>query len=389
MTNGRVVLSRIIAVNWYGFRQIVDLDGAIVVAGAFGTGKSALLDLMQYVMLGGQRWRQNRSAAGHRKSRDLVSYCLCDTNTERNNQTHYVRNSGVTFAALEFTWPGKNEPRRETWGARIEFASPTAEPKITWFYLASRLDWSGLAPDGKSVLEDEAFRTSVRRNFEGAVFNRAVDYLEEMAAPRHLHFDRTQMNKTMPKAIAFEPEESFERFIRDFLLEPNPVDVNQVRQSLAAHKEMQARLARLNDETDFLRRIGALDETYIKAKCEAAIFAHAKIVLERDEAAETLTQAEARLARENDKYAVDLSDLEKATVDLAQVTALLNEVRLEAGRDVQFVELERLERQKKELNASIANLRKAKQIAGKAPQRSGNALGELATTWRESRAQWS
>ena len=55
-----------------------------------------------------------------------------------------------------------------------------------------------------------------------------------MAAPRHLHFDRTQMNKTMPKAIAFEPEESFEGFIHDFLLEPNPVDVKQVRQSLAA-----------------------------------------------------------------------------------------------------------------------------------------------------------
>jgi hypothetical protein len=178
----------------------------------------------------------------------------------------------------------------------------------------------------------------------------------------------------MPKAIAFEPEQSFERFIHDFLLEPNPVEVKQVRQSLAAHKEMQARLARLNDEIDFLRRIAALDEAYIKAKCDATTYAHAKVILERDEAAETLAQVEARLARENEKYTVDLSDLEKATADLAQVTALLNEVRLEAGRDAQFVQLERVERQKKELNASIANLREAKQTAAK-------RLKDRATHW--------
>lgn len=374
MTEGRVALSRILAIHWYGFRQIIDLNGATVVAGAFGTGKSALLDLVQYVMLGGQRWRPNRSAAGHRKSRDLVSYCLCDTNTERDNQTHYVRASGVTVAALEFTWPGKVEPRRETWGVRVEFPSPTAEPKLTWFFVPSRLAWNDLAPDGKVMLDDEAFRTSVRRDFDGAIFNRAIDYLDEMAAPRHLHFDRMQMNKTMPKAIAFEPEESFEKFIREFLLEPNPVDVKEVRQSLGAHKEMQARLARLNDEADFLRRIAEKDQAYAAAQRDAALCAHGKVVLEREEAAETLSAAEARLARENEKHASELAGLEKATTDLQQVTALLNEVRLEAGRDTGFGELDRLERQKKKLISTITSLREAKQSAAK-------RLNDLATHW--------
>jgi hypothetical protein len=87
---------------------------------------------------------------------------------------------------------------------RVQFDSSTADPKLTWFFVPDRLNWIDIAPNGKSMLDDDAFRTLVRRDFDGAVFSRAVDYLDEMATPRHLHFDRLQMNKTMPKAIAFE-----------------------------------------------------------------------------------------------------------------------------------------------------------------------------------------
>ena len=55
-----ICLTRIIGVNWYGFRQIFDVSNHTLVAGAFGCGKSALLDLIQYVMLG-EEWRPNRS----------------------------------------------------------------------------------------------------------------------------------------------------------------------------------------------------------------------------------------------------------------------------------------------------------------------------------------
>jgi hypothetical protein len=59
----RISLTRIIALNWYGFRQIIDLDENILISGAFVTGKSALLDLIQYVLLG-EHWRANRAASG-------------------------------------------------------------------------------------------------------------------------------------------------------------------------------------------------------------------------------------------------------------------------------------------------------------------------------------
>ena len=57
----RISLTRIIAINWYGFRQIFDVDESVLISGAFGTGKSALLDLMQY--------RAARRALAHKPRR--------------------------------------------------------------------------------------------------------------------------------------------------------------------------------------------------------------------------------------------------------------------------------------------------------------------------------
>ena len=73
MNSQRISLTRIIAVNWYGFRQIVDISNHTLISGAFGSGKSALLDLIQYVLLG-EDWRPNRAASGAARCRTLVSY---------------------------------------------------------------------------------------------------------------------------------------------------------------------------------------------------------------------------------------------------------------------------------------------------------------------------
>ena len=135
MSGQHISLSRILAVNWYGFRQVLDLSKHTLIAGAFRTGKSALLDLIQYAMLG-EHWRPNRAAAGNARGRSLVSYCLCDTNTTRDDEPHYVRRSGATLIGLEFTWPTEHgkTPRRETWGIRIEYAESYLKAATNLFF---------------------------------------------------------------------------------------------------------------------------------------------------------------------------------------------------------------------------------------------------------------
>ena len=361
----RISLTRVIAINWYGFRQIFDVDESVLISGAFGTGKSALLDLMQYVLLG-EHWRANRAAAGNARGRDLAGYCLGDTNQTRNGQRHFIRQSGVTLVALEFTRASdgvRKTPERETWGIRLQFTNPDAAPSHTYFSIPSRLEYAEIARDGK-LLTDDVFRTWLRREYGNqSLFSRQRDYLEEMAAPRHLNFDLIAFQRTFPKAIAFELEENVEKFIREFILEENPLDVNEVRAALRAYDDTRRRLEKQEDEAAFLRRICEQHERCEYARREEAILQHTAKALRLLQAEERRARHATELKRLEDEHADDLKNLEAARLQAADVEKLLGEVRFEIQKDPEGGKLDQLVRQKREMEESVKALREAQKSA--------------------------
>lgn len=357
----RISLTRIVALNWYGFRQIFEVGDNVLISGAFGTGKSALLDLMQYVLLG-EHWRANRAAAGNARGRDLVGYCLGDTNQTRNGQRHFLRPNGVSLIALEFTRepdaPGQ-DPRRETWGIRLEFRSPDTAPSQTYFYLPARLEYGDIAPEGK-LLSDDEFRRWVRREFDSEnIFHRQRDYLEEMAAPRHLNFDSGAFQRTFPKAIAFELEDNVEKFIREFILEESPLDVREVRASLRAYHDTRQRLEKQEDEAEFLRRVCRQHERGEQARREAAILRHVGTALRQLQAEERRARHAAELQRLEETHAAELQELHRARADEAEVARLLEDVRFQIQKDPQDIELDKLERERRTLQSRLTTLRES------------------------------
>ncbi|ODU24807.1 MAG: hypothetical protein ABS95_01465 [Verrucomicrobia bacterium SCN 57-15] len=335
MSGQRISLTRIIAVNWYGFRQIFDVTNHTLISGAFGSGKSALLDLIQYVMLG-EEWRPNRAAAGVARGRTLVSYCLCDTNYTRDGEPHYIRRDGVTFVGLEFTWPAdrNKEPRRETWGVRIQYSSPTSRAEQTYFCIPARLEWAAIAPSGK-LLSDEEFKSYVRREFESAssrkcLFPRQRDYLAEMATPHHLWFDEKQFPKTFPKAIAFEAEKNVEDFIRKFILEENPLEVTDVKAAVSAYRETQARLECQEAEAKQLAVVQSKHDAYAQAKREAAILQHLGHALEQDRLSELVASHENGLADLRARHKSDNEAFDKAVVEAQRLTDALGGFHLDS-----------------------------------------------------------
>jgi hypothetical protein len=365
MTGQRISLSRIIAVNWYGFRQVFDVTNHALIAGAFGTGKTALLDLIQHVLLG-EHWRPNRAAAGNARSRSLVSYCLCDTNTVRDGEPHYTRSSGVTVIALEFTWPeerGGRPRRRETWGMRIEFSSPTAEPRRTYFLVPDRLEYAQLAPDGR-LLEEDVFRTWIKREFEAGssqkcLFGRQQDYLAEMATPRHLYFDPLPFQKTLVKAIAFEPEENVEDFIRRFILEESPLDVRDVKAAQDAYRETEARLRRQENEAGFLRTIAGHQADYTSARTEESIHAWLRHALSVAQFTELVERHRSSLERLQGELAEDQKAVESAAIELDALQKVIEATRFEGAQDPGQGKLNDLESRKGELHREIVQLRDA------------------------------
>jgi hypothetical protein len=351
-----------IAINWYGFRQIFDVDENVLISGAFGTGKSAILDLVQYVLLG-ERWRANRAAAGNARGRDLAGYCLGDTNQTRNGQRHFLRQNGVTLIALEFTRPTdspRKEPDRETWGIRLQYSSPDAAPGQTYFCIPERLDYAAIAPAGK-LLPDDAFRSWIRREFGNEhLFNRQRDYLEEMAAPRHLNFDVAAFQRTFPKALAFELEDNVQKFIREFILEESPLDVREVRAALRAYDDTRKRLEKQEDEAAFLRRICEHHDRYENSRREEALLQHIGHALKLAQVEERREKSAEELRRLEERHADDIKNIGAAKAEAASLAGLLDEVRFEIQKDPDGGKINQLEARKRELQESVGSLREAR-----------------------------
>lgn len=357
----RISLTRVIAINWYGFRQIFDVEDNVLISGAFGTGKSALLDLIQYVLLG-EHWRANRAAAGNARGRDLVGYCLGDTNQTREGRRHFLRQSGVTLVGLEFTRApddSKAEPVRETWGIRLQYHNADAAPSHTYFCVPERLEYAAIAPDGK-LMPEETFRAWLRREYGNeSLFGRQRDYLEEMAVPRHLNFDSQAFCRTFPKAIAFEVEDNVEKFLREFVLEASPLDVGEVRAALRAYDDTRRRLERQEDEAAFLRRIEEHHQRHEDARKEEGILKHVGVMLKLQQATESHDRHAAEVARLEAEHAEDLKSLEAARTEAAKIESLLGAVRFEITQDPEGGKLAQLDSEKRRLQAEIAELKEA------------------------------
>ena len=78
--NRAIRLTRFHALNWYGYRDSIPVDGNLLLAGVTGSGKSILMDLIQFVLVGDLRLvKFNQSATGAHSDRSLKGYCLGDT----------------------------------------------------------------------------------------------------------------------------------------------------------------------------------------------------------------------------------------------------------------------------------------------------------------------
>lgn len=368
----RVHLSRILAINWYGYRRFIDVSGLSLITGANGSGKSVLLDLIQFVMLGESLSRFNKAAAGAGSGRSLRGYCLCDTNTQGNDgQERYLRPSGVTLAGLEFVWPlekGQTTPRRETWGARIEFEGPTARPRTLWFTVPGRLereDFLGrdLDPNTLAFMAEDEFRVHVKRDLGGEVFDRQASYLEEMGARSHLGFDRVQMNKTLPNSMAFQPVESFEKFIRDYLLEPGLPDVKAVRASVDAHRRAQERLEKMRDQHARLTRISARHHEYHSADRDARVHAHLRDALAHEQRRELLESRRTQLEQLRAQNAEQHSEHEAALQERNELDGQLAKIRLVAGNDLQITRLAENRSRRDEVARELEGLRETQKGA--------------------------
>lgn len=288
------------ALNWYGYRDSIRIEGNLLLAGVTGSGKSILMDLLQYVLVGDLRLvRFNQSATGDRSDRSLKGYCLGDTKQEEGGVTQYMRDRAITYVALEFTWP--QAERVETWGFRIEFASAAeAHGRVSPFFVPAALQRGDFLDEGRRPLEHVSFKALVESRTSadgvpGRLYAEVGEYLAHMAQPAHLNFDRTVLRSLLPTAMSFTFLRSFNDFCRNFILSYDPLQVRDVTDSYRAFLRYESDLRLLDDQFTRLREICELSARRGECERDAALARYLEAELRHRHAAELLQADEERL----------------------------------------------------------------------------------------------
>ncbi|MDP4027233.1 SbcC/MukB-like Walker B domain-containing protein [Methylobacterium sp. NEAU 140] len=255
------LLTDIALSNWYLIRrEQIRIRGAAALVGPTGAGKSTIFDAVGTVLAGNNasRLALNASASG-RSARTVRDYCLgwISDPAEGGRPT---REACETVLALVFENPVSG--RVVTVG--LALAARADEPKETvlsrFIAVGHRFaihdharstgagtftaPWAEIAADLKA--RAESF-TEYRTSGERFTADLLATLREGAPAPEPRHFLRSFAN-----AVAFKPIFDTSAFVRAFVLDPEPLDVERVRQSIANWRrlletigELEARLARL------------------------------------------------------------------------------------------------------------------------------------------------
>jgi energy-coupling factor transporter ATP-binding protein EcfA2 len=305
-----IKLTRIHAINWYGYNDSLPVEGNLLLAGVTGSGKSVLMDLIMTVLVGTDAAHRhfNRSATGGQSDRTVKSYCLLDTKREENGVQQYLRSAAITYIALEFSWPRKatEEERIETWGLRIEFRN-TAENQghIKPFVVYGPLTKADFLDAERRPLEAPEFKHLVEKARDGRLFETQDQYLRDMAIDQHLNFNRAVLSSLLPQAMSFTNLKSFDEFCRRFILPDDKLNVADVVASYRNFKAYENDLRALFDQQTRLETIRDLHRDLMAATRDRLVARWLSAELAHEHAAACVCEHEEHLHTQKIAFAAE------------------------------------------------------------------------------------
>ena len=249
-------LERVSLHDWYLLEGTdIEVSGSVALLGQTGAGKSAIVDAIQTVMGGNNRnVIKLNSAAGEARDRRVAEYCLgCVTDI---NDGAPLRRSSETVLALTFA--------RQMTGERVAFGlllaasadEPGAERTVARFVIRGHgfrmADFVDREPGGaRFMVGHEVMLGRMKERFRKAftLHPTSQAYVQEyLTAMRPMSSpDPRRFLVTFSNALAAREIKDPTHFVRRFVLEPNPLNVRRVRESIATWRELQAEAVRLEE----------------------------------------------------------------------------------------------------------------------------------------------
>jgi len=253
-----ITLERVRLVNWHNFEDtVIEIGNRCLLAGDNGSGKSTIIDAIQYVMAANLRMARFNSAAEERRSggRDLMGYVRCKLGAE---STEYRR--GDTVAHVMMEW-------RQDSGANTNFACGVCVEAYRDNHYTEHF-WLGNNVSIKEIsVRNEKNEPLLYRRFKNILAEKKVyDYPTKQAYVKDFT-NRLGVFKRQPevnpyldsltRSIGFKPLDSIDQFVCDFILEENLVSIQDMKQNLENYKEADRQAKGAIAKIGVLKKINA------------------------------------------------------------------------------------------------------------------------------------
>jgi len=233
-----ITLERLRLVNWHNFDdEVIEIGNRCLLAGDNGSGKSTVIDAIQYVMAANLRMARFNSAADERRGggRDLIGYVRCKIGSE---STDYRRNDTIAHVMLEW----KTNDGSFACGVCIEAYKDNHHTEHFWIGDIRSKD------SIQSInVRNEKNEPLIFRHFKNILVERKFydyptkqQYVKDLTNKLGVFKRQPDVNPyldSLTRSIGFKPLDSIDQFVCDFILEENPVSIQDMKQNLENYKE--------------------------------------------------------------------------------------------------------------------------------------------------------
>lgn len=324
-----IYLRKIRLINWHYFtNESISIEGGCLITGDNGTGKSTILDAIQYVLVADLRDIAFNSSAHAETKRTLIGYLRCKTGGDTEQGSRYFRQGDISsYVVLEFFDTVRSQPFLV--GVVADSYADNSEYRSRFFKIENH------------QCQDQFFIVESRprnrrelgiflRSIKGAkLYNTIEEYRHDLL--RRFGIDDHRFFKLFVKAIAFKPITDIRQFVYSYVLDEKPIQIETMRETIRRYREYEelARLAKekiikLNQITELFeeitrlkRRINVQEYIIRRAKVENtrqeqnAVVAEVEQTVQRIEALQAevqLLEAEhERLSRERDSLRIAIA----------------------------------------------------------------------------------
>jgi len=229
-------LRKIKLINWHYFTNTeLEIAGSTLITGDNGSGKSTIIDALQFVLVGDLRQIKFNVSAHDETKRNLVSYLRCKTGSddgENGDEQKYLRQGDITtYIALEFY----DQKKKESFIIGVVVDSYADD--LTYRHNFFKIE--------KQKIEDELFITDNRprnikefrryiRSYQSNIYPGVEQYREDLLVKFGSISER--FFSLFVKAISFKPITDIREFVYSYVLDEKPVNIETMKENFERYR---------------------------------------------------------------------------------------------------------------------------------------------------------